>query len=151
MKNNIIKIVILCTIAYFLCDVQAYISMYEYKDIQLPAFIGSYWVGVAGISLAAIICPLLVPLYFPLFHLLFKRLNAKYKSILLSVMFMLYCFFINYYIFTERVAAWSTFTIAEEFYNTLLHSYITIPIATMAFYFLSRKLLIFNFSARIDL
>jgi hypothetical protein len=139
--------IILVIIAYFLCVIQAYISMYEYKDIQIPSFASSYLGDIVSFSLI-IICPMFIPLYFPLFYLLFKKVNAKYKSIilpvLLSVMFMVSCFSVNNSIFTERVTAWSTYTITEELYDTLLHSYITIPIATAIFYWLNRKLLIFK-------
>ena len=97
MKSNIIKIIILYVVAYFLCTIQAYISMYEYKDIQLPSYVGSYLGDIAGFSFVIIICPMLIPLYFPLFYLLFKKVNTKYKSILLpvllSVMFVISCFF----------------------------------------------------------
>ena len=148
MKSNIIKIIILCVVAYFLCAIQAYVSMYEYKNIQLLSYMGSYLGDIAGFSFVIILCPMLVPLYFPLFYLLFKKVNAKYKSILLpvllSAMFVVSCFSVNNYIFTERVTTWSTFTATEKLYSTLLHSYLTIPITTIIFYWLSRKILNFK-------
>ena len=144
MKKVIIKIIVLCAIAYILCVMQAYISMYEYKNIQIPTFASYSYLGdIAVFSLVTIICPMLVPLYFPLFYLLFKKVKIKYKSnflpVLLSVMFVVSCFSVNNDIFSVRVSEWSTYTTSEEFNNTLLHSYITIPIATVIFYWLSKK------------
>ena len=139
MKKPIIISGIILFAACFLCIVQAYISMYEYKS---KSFVDSYLIDIAGFSFIIIIFPMSVPLYFPLFYLLFKKVNAKYKSILLplllSVMFMVSCFLVNDSIFLDRVAAWSTFTVAERLNSTLLHSYITIPIATIIFYLIAK-------------
>jgi len=141
----VIKIIFIHIIGYVLCVLQAYISMYEYKEnLSSVCPRCSYIEDILTSSLFFYLFFLLA--YFLFFFFVRFLLNAKkikknYNIISFTVIYIITCFTVNHEIFISRVTSWSTFTTMEELIGTVQESYIAILITTIIFYYSNKFLL----------
>ena len=123
--NKTIRIVVIGIIAYVLCAIQAYISMYEYEG-NLSSTLTSSFFSV---------------LFFLLVYSLFLFIRfLNHKAIIPTAIYAVACFMVNHEIFVSKETSWSTFTTSEELIGTLQKSCIAILITTIIFYLIVKKL-----------
>jgi len=142
---NAIKIMFIHFIGCALCALQAYISMYEYKDSISSACIRcSYNKDI--LTIIVFFYLFFVFAYFLFFfftHLLSKAENIKkiYKIIPIMIIYVATCFTVDNIIFTDRVTSWSTFTANEELASVISRSFSQIFVTAFIFYCLISRFL----------
>lgn len=125
------KIIILSLLVYILIGFSTYFSMHQYSnDISSSCFNCSYkrdiFLSSAYISLIFILLVLLKKIWG-------KNWNI---SIFFSFVFVILVFFNNYNIFSDRVSAWSSYTLSDELISVLSSSYIYLIISTVLVFIL---------------
>lgn len=125
------KIIISTIIVYILACFSTYFSMHEYSDeISSSCFNCSY-------KRDAFLLSSYISLIFILLVLLEKILKKNWNiSIFFSFVFLILVFFNNYNIFSDRVSAWSTYTLSDELLSVLSSSYLYLSISTMLVFIL---------------
>lgn len=127
-KNNMkyYKIIISTIIIYILACFSTYFSMQEYSnEISSSCFNCSY-------SRDIILSSAYISLIFIILIFLKKTLKKNWNiSIYFSVIYFILVFFNNYNIFLDRVSAWSTYTLLDEFLSVLTSSFLYLNISAV--------------------
>jgi hypothetical protein len=109
-----IKIMLIHLMGWALCALQAYFSMYKYKEdtISSACIRCSYNEDVLIYSIFSYLFFLIFYFSFFLFtYFLSKAKNVKgYKMIPIMIIYVLACLTVNQIIFVDRVTSWSTYT-----------------------------------------
>ena len=115
-----LKLIIL---GFALCAVQAFFSMYEFRNEPSSACLGcSFKAEILGYSFFIWLGMMVV----------FFMVSFFTKKLLMTLYLLIYiitCLSVNYSIFNSRVSSWGTFTLTEEMLSVLNYSLIPLLIS----------------------
>lgn len=122
---KILKILMFFVIVYLLSVFPAYFSMIDYEDtVSASCLECSLLRDVFVLPVFSSI--VLTFLFFVLRKMLKKRMLT---SVVIALLFIAFSFLNNYYIFVDRVSAWSSFSLKGEILGVISDSYLYLIIS----------------------
>lgn len=117
---KILKIIIFFVIVYLLSVFTTYFSMIDYKDTVSSSCLECSL--VRDVFLLPVFSSIVLAfLFFVLKKILKKR---RLFTVIIVLLFIAFSFLNNYYIFVDRVSAWSSFSLEGEIMGVLSDSYL---------------------------
>lgn len=130
------KILITITVIYFLAAAQALWSMHEYADNYSVTCLGECSLLSDALLYAMINIILFMFVIAPISILLSKRhFHFSVKMFMSILLFIIYAFSIDYSIYDDREASWSTFTNIELLITVYFESRVEIATAALVLFF----------------
>lgn len=131
-----LKIILFFVIVYLLSIFSTYFSMIDYKDTVSSSCLE------CSLFRDVLVFPFFCSVVLTIFFVFLQGMVKKRTTIsgIIVMLFIAFNFLNNYYIFVDRVSAWSSFTLAGELMGIIADSYLYLLISAVVMYFVILKL-----------
>ncbi len=133
---KVLKIIMFFVIVYVLSVFTAYFSMIDYEDTVSSSCLECSL--VRDVFLLSVFSSIVLAFLFFVFKKVLKK--RMFISIVIVLLFITFSFLNNYYIFIDRVSAWSSFSLKGEILGVISDSYLYLIISAVILFVVLMRL-----------